>query len=125
MGCILGNTLPQVLLGLCERHRTFTWRNSVRDLSFSYSELLDITIPCRPANNVAFFITIIVKIPVVQILAILHAFLILSVELPAPFFKNTGLYRSLPLRVVLLLGQVLLDLLFYQVRHTVAVLTGA
>ena len=76
----------------------------------------------RPANNIAFFIDIIVKAPVVQILSLAHALLILAVELPAPFFKNTGLYRSLPLRVVLLLGQAFLDVLYYQVCGVVVLL---
>jgi len=68
----------------------------------------------QPANNVAFFIDIIVKVPAVQIVVMLHAFFILALEFPAPFLKNTRLYRSLPLRVVLLMNQAFLDILFYQ-----------
>jgi hypothetical protein len=71
----------------------------------------------RPANNVTFFIDIIVKVPAVQIVIMLHAFLLLALELPAPFFKGTGMYRSLPLRLVMLLGQAFLAILFYQVRR--------
>ncbi|KAI0339770.1 hypothetical protein BDW22DRAFT_1347277 [Trametopsis cervina] len=68
----------------------------------------------QPANNIAFFIDIIVKIPVVQILVMIHAFALLALEFPAPFLKGTGIYRSLPLRIVMLLGQAFLAILFYQ-----------
>jgi len=68
----------------------------------------------QPANNVAFFIDIIVKVPAVQIVILLHAFLLLALEFPAPFLKGTGMYRSLPLRLVMLLGQTFLAILFYQ-----------
>ena len=70
----------------------------------------------RPANNVGFFIDIIVKAPIVQILLMLHGFALLALEFPAPFLKGTGIYRSIPLRIVMLLGQAFLAILFYQVR---------
>lgn len=68
----------------------------------------------QPANNVGFFIDIIVKAPVVQILLMLHGFALLALEYPAPFLKGTGIHRSLPLRIVMLLGQAFLAILFYQ-----------
>ena len=42
--------------------------------------------------------------------------IVLMFELPAPMVKQFGLYRSLPFRVVLLLFQVFLNILYYQVR---------
>lgn len=74
----------------------------------------------RPSPNAEFFITIIVKIPLVQILSIILAASILAIELPLPQVKQFSLYRSIVGRIVLLLFQVFLTGLFYQVRalHT-------
>lgn len=118
MGCFLGNTLPQILLGLRRRDTSCAWWTSVRDIVKPFFETLP-TQPSsslRPADNVAIFIDIIVKAPIVQILALLHALFVLALEFPAPFLKGTGISRSLPLRVILLLGQAFLTILFYQVR---------
>ncbi|KAF7793885.1 hypothetical protein EIP86_005007 [Pleurotus ostreatoroseus] len=68
----------------------------------------------QPANNVAFFIDIIVKAPVVQILSAILAFTIIALEYPAPFLKGTSLHRSLAIRVVLLFAQAFLSILYYQ-----------
>lgn len=70
----------------------------------------------RPANNVAIFITIIVKAPIMQIFSMLLAFGILALEYPAPFLKGTGMHRSFVLRVVLLLQQAIMAIMYYQVR---------
>lgn len=63
----------------------------------------------------SFFITIIVKAPVLQILSALLAFTIIVLEYPAPFLKGTSIYRSLTVRVVLLIAQAFLAILYYQV----------
>ncbi|KAH9957949.1 ATP adenylyltransferase-domain-containing protein [Russula dissimulans] len=69
----------------------------------------------QPAKQDTFFIDIMVKFPVIQILSILLGLVILAVEYPAPFMKNTSAHRSLVVRVVLLLFQAFLAIMFYQV----------
>ncbi|TFK23949.1 hypothetical protein FA15DRAFT_670036 [Coprinopsis marcescibilis] len=59
-------------------------------------------------------IAVIVKAPVVPIFAIVVGLLLLAIENPLPLIKSTGLYRSLVLRVVLLVTQFVLTILFYQ-----------
>jgi hypothetical protein len=68
----------------------------------------------QPANQDAFFISIIVKAPVIPILSLLLGLSILALEYPAPFVKGTSAHRSMVVRVVMLLFQVVLGLLFYQ-----------
>ena len=58
---------------------------------------------------------VIVKAPVIQILAIVFGVTHLSIELLPPVQK-TSTYRSFSLKVVTLLLQTLLACLFYQVR---------
>lgn len=70
----------------------------------------------RPADQDAFFIDIMVKAPVIQIFSLLLGLVIVAFEYPAPFVKGTAAYRSLVLRVVLLVFQVFFAILFYQVR---------
>lgn len=70
----------------------------------------------RPANNVAAFITIIVKAPIVQLFSMILGFGIVALDYPAPFLKNTSVHRSFVLRVVVLLLQAFLAILYYQVR---------
>jgi len=64
--------------------------------------------------SAALFITLIVKAPVIQIISMILGMVILAIELPAPMIKQLALYRSLPLRVILLLFQVFFTILFYQ-----------
>ncbi|KAH9979161.1 hypothetical protein BJV74DRAFT_780492 [Russula compacta] len=68
----------------------------------------------QPANQDAFFIDIMVKTPVIQIFSLLLGLVIVAFEYPAPFVKGTAAYRSLVLRVVLLVFQVFFAILFYQ-----------
>ena len=70
----------------------------------------------RPSPKVASFILIIVDVPAIQLLTMLLAAIILCIELPLPLFKTLSLYRSLSLRVVLLIFQASSAILFYQVR---------
>lgn len=70
----------------------------------------------RPANNVAIFITIMVKAPIVQLFSMMLAFGILALDYPAPFLKGTSVHRSFVLRVVVLLLQAFLAIMYYQVR---------
>ncbi|KAF8908646.1 hypothetical protein CPB84DRAFT_1767160 [Gymnopilus junonius] len=68
----------------------------------------------QPSKNVAFFITVIVKVPVVQILAMILGFVILALEMPLPMLKQYSFYRSFMLRIVLHLLEAFLTVLFYQ-----------
>ncbi|KAF8160757.1 hypothetical protein B0H34DRAFT_697965 [Crassisporium funariophilum] len=68
----------------------------------------------QPSPNAAVFIAVIVKVPAVQIMTILLATVILCIELPLPALKKLSLYRSLVVRVVLLIFQFSLTILFYQ-----------
>jgi len=68
----------------------------------------------QPSPSAAPFVAVIVKVPAVQIASMVVASLILCLELPMPALKKLSIYRSLPLRVILLLFQVFLTILFYQ-----------
>jgi ATP adenylyltransferase len=58
---------------------------------------------------------IIVKFPVIQLLAIALGLVIIAVEFPLPHLKRFAIFRSTAFRIVLLLFQTFLDILFYQV----------
>lgn len=60
------------------------------------------------------FVAVIVKVPIVQIVAMLLGIVMLAVEHPLPQIKQFALYRSLVLRIVLLLFQVFFNILYYQ-----------
>jgi len=66
-----------------------------------------------PAKD-AVFIDIIVKLPIIQICAIVMGILLVALDYPAPFLKTTALHRSIALRIPLLLIQAALAALFYQ-----------
>ncbi|KDR75160.1 hypothetical protein GALMADRAFT_249098 [Galerina marginata CBS 339.88] len=68
----------------------------------------------QASPNAAIFVTLIVKAPIIQIFAMALAMIILCIELPLPMIKQLSLYRSLVVRLVLLLFQVFLTILFYQ-----------
>jgi len=62
----------------------------------------------------AVFVTLIVKAPMVQILAMLVAFVLLAFEWPLPRLRGTMIHRTLISRVILLILQAFLAALFYQ-----------
>ncbi|KAF5380466.1 hypothetical protein D9615_004623 [Tricholomella constricta] len=64
--------------------------------------------------HAAIFISIIVKVPVVQILTMLLGMFIIALEFPLPQLKSLAIHRSIVLRIVLLLFQTFLTILFYQ-----------
>lgn len=70
----------------------------------------------RPSPNSAIFITLIVKFPIIQILTILTASFMVALEYPLPQLKGTVLHRSIVLRIVVLIMQASMAVLFYQVR---------
>ncbi|KAG9045576.1 hypothetical protein FS837_006063, partial [Tulasnella sp. UAMH 9824] len=67
-----------------------------------------------PGANAAPFIAIIVTIPLIQILSMVIGVAILLLECPAPFMKKLPIYRSLVVRLIMLLIQAFLTVLFYQ-----------
>ena len=68
-----------------------------------------------PASS-AIFITVIVKVPAIQISAIVMGIIMIALDYPAPFVKETRIHRAIALRIPLLLLQASLAVLFYQVR---------
>lgn len=62
---------------------------------------------------------IIVKIPLVQIVAMVMAIFTLAFELPAPFLKGTAFDRNFTFKAVYLLIQGTVAVLFYQVSRLV------
>lgn len=70
----------------------------------------------RPAPSAAIFITLIVKAPIIPIINAVVALFILSVENPLPALKSLSIRRSLIFKVVLLVFQAFLSILYYQVR---------
>jgi hypothetical protein len=68
----------------------------------------------QPAPSAAIFINIIVKIPIVQMVTMILAMFILALEFPLPQLKSLSIHRSIVVRIVLLLFQTFLSILFYQ-----------
>ncbi|KIK67161.1 hypothetical protein GYMLUDRAFT_37213 [Collybiopsis luxurians FD-317 M1] len=68
----------------------------------------------QPAPGAAVFITLIVRAPIIQILAMILGMIILTIEVPLPLVKQTAIYRSFVIRIVLLSFQAFLTLLYYQ-----------
>lgn len=62
----------------------------------------------------AFFIMAIIKAPVIQLISIVLAGFIITLEFPLPYLKGTKIHRTIALRVPLLLVQAFLAVLFYQ-----------
>ncbi|EJD52423.1 hypothetical protein AURDEDRAFT_81994 [Auricularia subglabra TFB-10046 SS5] len=60
------------------------------------------------------FVSIVVKMPIVQILTMVLSTGLLALELPAPGFKNLGIQRTWVPRIMFLLIQAFLTVLFYQ-----------
>jgi len=68
----------------------------------------------QPSPNAAVFIAVIVRVPLVPIFTMLLGVIILAIEFPLPVIKKFSFYRSLVVRIVLLVFQVFLTILFYQ-----------
>ena len=68
----------------------------------------------QPARSDAIFVTLIVKAPIIQIVSMIMAMFMLALDFPLPQLKALSIYRSLVLRIVLLLFQTFLTILFYQ-----------
>lgn len=68
----------------------------------------------QPASSISPFITVIVKAPVLPIFSMLIGFALVALEFPAPFMKGTSIYRSIVFRIIALLIQAFLAILWYQ-----------
>ncbi|KAI0266845.1 hypothetical protein BC834DRAFT_873811 [Gloeopeniophorella convolvens] len=68
----------------------------------------------QPAKQDAFFIDIIVKVPLIPIFSIILGLVVLAFEYPAPFLKGKSAHRSLVVHVVLLFFQAFFAIMFYQ-----------
>jgi hypothetical protein len=69
----------------------------------------------QPAPGAAVFITLIVKAPIIQILAMILALGLIALEFtPLPKVKELAIYRSFVVRIVLLSFQAFLCILYYQ-----------
>jgi hypothetical protein len=68
----------------------------------------------QPGRNAALFVAVIVKAPILQIASMLLGMTILAFELPLPAIKKLAVHRNLVVRVVMLLFQVFLNILYYQ-----------
>ncbi|EPT04492.1 hypothetical protein FOMPIDRAFT_1027764 [Fomitopsis schrenkii] len=68
----------------------------------------------QPSNANAFFVTIVVKAPVVQLISILMGIGMVALEFPAPQLKGTSIQRNFTVKIVLLLMQAFFAILFYQ-----------
>jgi len=66
-----------------------------------------------PASS-AIFVTIIVKLPLIQILTMLIAIFMVALETPLPQLRGLSIQRSIVLRVVVLIMQTFFAILFYQ-----------
>ncbi|KAK7005783.1 hypothetical protein R3P38DRAFT_3603668 [Favolaschia claudopus] len=68
----------------------------------------------QPSPSASIFISIIVKAPIVPIISAVLGLFILAVENPLPLLKDLSIRRSLIFKVILLVFQALLTILFYQ-----------
>lgn len=68
----------------------------------------------QPAKQDAIFITLIVKAPVLPIFSMIIGFSIIAFEYPLPWVRGTAIHRSFVVRIIALLVQALLAILWYQ-----------
>ena len=81
------------------------------------SLLTDTPNHCRAPRGAAFFVTIIVKVPLVQILMMLVGAANVALFWPLPIVKQYPIiYNNLIVRIVALFIQILVDIIVYQVR---------
>jgi len=60
------------------------------------------------------FVTVIVKAPIIQILTMIVALFMIALEFPLPQLRGTMVHRSFVVRIVMLLLQAFLAIMFYQ-----------
>lgn len=115
LGWILGPHLPQILLGLHWRHLAWSRRYPVRRFLDSWLQISKDRPIHRPSAAAAPFVEVIVKAPLLQIIAMILGFFILALEWPFPLMKKLPIYRNLVVRIVILFFQVFINVLYYQV----------
>jgi hypothetical protein len=69
----------------------------------------------QPLNSHMIFINMIVKAPILQLLTMITGVILLVLEIPPPFLKNTSIHRNFVIRIPILLLQTFTAILFYQV----------
>lgn len=69
----------------------------------------------RAPPSAAIFVALIVKAPIIPIISMVLGMVLLAIELPLPALKKMAIRRNFVARVVLLLFQVFLNILYYQV----------
>ncbi|KAM0745847.1 hypothetical protein T439DRAFT_319673 [Meredithblackwellia eburnea MCA 4105] len=67
-----------------------------------------------PPPQATFFVAVIVKVPIVQILNIVFGVMVLALELPLPLIEGTSIHRSFIFRVVFYLMCGVIATLVYQ-----------
>lgn len=68
----------------------------------------------QPSVGATPFVAVIVKIPLLQIVAMTLGFFILALEWPLPLMKKLPIYRNLVVRIVILFFQMFINILYYQ-----------
>lgn len=68
----------------------------------------------QPSPKAALFISLIVKVPAVQIISMILGVFVIALEFPLPQLRPFAIHRSIILRIVLLLFQSFFTVLFYQ-----------
>jgi len=68
----------------------------------------------QTANSADIFVTLIIRMPVIPILAMVVGLFNLALTFPLPQLRSTGLHRSLVFRVLVLIFQTLFCAVFYQ-----------
>ncbi|KAF8894087.1 hypothetical protein BD779DRAFT_1435317 [Infundibulicybe gibba] len=68
----------------------------------------------QPSPNAEVFITLIVRVPVIQMISMALGFFIIALEFPVPQLKPFAIHRSIVLRIVILLFQTFFNILYYQ-----------
>jgi len=68
----------------------------------------------QPAPGAKIFTDLIVKAPIIQIMAMILGLGMIALDYPIPQLQKFAIHRSIVLRIVLLLMQTMLTILFYQ-----------
>jgi hypothetical protein len=68
----------------------------------------------QPAKQDAVFITLIVKAPVLPIFSMIIGLCIIAFEYPVPWVRGTSIHRSFVVRIVALIIQAFIAILWYQ-----------
>lgn len=125
LGVDLGYLVPQVLLGLYRSWIRYFRTRAYPDVRLTLSSPLPLRLSLTsrfthllvtsPNPRYHAIITVIVTIPLIQIIAMLMAIFALAFEYPAPFLKGTVFERNFTFKAVYLVFQATFAILFYQV----------